>query len=114
MEDTQRYISLLNIERFSDQLLTDCDRAMRSTVMKLLVAEEDRLGSCYEQLDRLRWHIQRCNDVVERQLALIARMEERGRDIVAAERLLSCFLETKALYEKMAAKICRELEDSRL
>jgi hypothetical protein len=114
MDALERFVCDQNVAQFRDLLTTEMDAARRAVLLKLLVAEECKLGFDVEQLANTDREIGRCRGHVERQRTLVAEMERDGRETARASLLLETLTESLAAHEQHRRRICDRLEQSRL
>jgi len=90
-----------NIHHLRDELCSETDPAQRARLQKLLVEEEDRLGSTVELLDDIEREMKKNDVLIARQTALVVSMERNGHIGVAEARtLLGCLTDVQALHER--------------
>ena len=94
------FTAKLNIELYRDRLRTEADPETASTLHKLLIEEEDRLGFDLEQLEKIVREIADGRSRVERQLSLIEELETNGHDANSAKAILSNLCKTLLIYEQ--------------
>jgi hypothetical protein len=97
-----------NIVHFEDLLKTDIGLGRRSMVLKLLLAEEQKLGDYSEEhLAALERHIADTNQRIARQRTIIAQLSANGnaRAARSAELLLSALIDTQDLYHQHRARV---------
>jgi hypothetical protein len=94
-----------NISHYRDQLLTELDPKTRTTLVQLLVHEEDRLGSSIEQFTQARQHIVKCNEHITRLRSEILDLQRNGRGTAQAESLLASYVKVKELHEHYCERI---------
>lgn len=108
MRTTERYVARANIDHYLDLLSKpDVPPANRTTITKLLIAEEDRLGHDLEQVefaeDRTAMGRVRVNRLRSLRNSFIAGSTER----LQADRLLSNLEAIQHLLEQ----VCRSKRD---
>ncbi len=87
-----RFIAQANIDHYLDLLKDDGVSAhTRSTINKLLIEEESRLGHGREQLDFVESRAAICRDRADRQRRLMDSFAHGSSDWVLAESLLVNF-----------------------
>jgi hypothetical protein len=110
-----RFIARANIKHFRDRLWSETDPVTRSSLQKLLVAEEDKLAASFELLADIETHIADGNLRIERQRDLVAAMERDGRDgLPKARDLLYGLLESQVLHKEFRERILVKVERNRL
>jgi len=82
------YVSKQNVLRFRDLLRSEIDPTRLSDLQRVLVDEENRLGSNYERLEDIDREIAKADQRIELQRTLVANIEREGRDATAAKALL--------------------------
>jgi hypothetical protein len=91
-----RFIARENLKHFRDRLRCEVDPATRTTLHRLLVAEEDKLSADLGLVDDLEREISKCDAMIERQQALVAGIEVNGGDGAVARTLLEAIVEAKS------------------
>lgn len=88
----QRFIERANVDHYLE-LLKDGDvpSQTRSTITKLLIEEEDKLGHSHEQLEFAESRATACRARADRQRRLMDSFSPGSDDWVQAERLLVNF-----------------------
>jgi hypothetical protein len=102
------FIAELNIAHFENLLKTDIGLGRRSTVLRLLLAEEQKLGNYSEEhLAALDRHIAKNDEFIARQREMIAQLNGNGhaRAARSAELLLNALLDAQGLYHQHRARI---------
>jgi hypothetical protein len=97
-----------NIAHFEELLKTDIGLGRRSMVLKLLLAEEQKLGNYSEEhLSALDRHIANTNERIARQRTIIAQMNANGdaRAARSAELLLNALIDAQDIYLQHRARI---------
>jgi hypothetical protein len=56
MDNTAQFVSNLNVARFEDRLRFEHDPAIRASLQRLLLEEEDKLGCRVERLGNVQRH----------------------------------------------------------
>lgn len=101
----RRYIHALNIAHFATLLDAETAPKKRATLMKLLVGEEDQLGSSHEDLRQADARIAIGQQLIERQRALITLLSGDGRDTKDARTCLVRLMEVQTLFVSYREKI---------
>jgi hypothetical protein len=109
-----RFVARENIKHFRDRLRAEVDPAMRTTLQKLLVEEEDKLAADVGLVDDLEREISKCDAMIERQQALIAGIEANGGDGALARTLLEAVVEAKFIDQQFRQKVAIRIEECRL
>lgn len=104
------FIGINNVEHFADQLSSEVDRTKRAILMRLLVEEEDKLGTGLQQLGVAELRIATGHRLIAKQKALIAHMECNGRDSREARDLLGTLVEVQTLFERYRHTIMRVMD----
>jgi hypothetical protein len=98
----------LNIAHFERLLETDISLGRRSSLLKLLLAEEQKLGYYSEEnLAALDRHIAKNDEFIARQRDRIAQFNGNGHGRAArsAELLLTALIDTQDLYHQHRTRI---------
>lgn len=114
MDALERFVCDQNVAQFRDLLTREMDAARRTVLLRLLVAEECKLGFDMEQLANTDREIARCRAHVERQRTLVAELKRDGRDTARASALLETLTQSLAAHEQHRRRICEKLDQSRL
>ncbi len=61
-----RFVTEQNVSHYVDRLHSGTDAVTRSTLLKLLLEEENMLGPTREQLARTDWDIDKLRRIIER------------------------------------------------
>lgn len=96
MDETQKFVSELNISRFLDWLAADQEPAQRALRTRLLIAEEDRFGSAAEKLDMVEHCLESCASRIMAQRLRLEGMPPDHPQRAPAERLLMNMIETRS------------------
>lgn len=75
-----RFIARENIRHYRDMLLSDIEPKIRSSVQRLLVEEEDKLGKDLELLADIERHIAEGARRIEAQRMRVSAMQSAGHD----------------------------------
>jgi hypothetical protein len=97
-----------NLEQFAT--LLGSDPTKRSTLMTLLIEEENKFGAGYERLDAADQWVAAGRDRIEKQRDLIARLSEAGHDMATAHQQLRGFMEIQSLFEGYRRHLAARLE----
>ncbi|CDX56164.1 conserved hypothetical protein [Mesorhizobium plurifarium] len=92
-----RFIARENIKHFVDRLHTETDQRTRSTLQKLLIAEEDKLAKLSERLDVMDHNVLRITDLAVMQRARLNGAHMDGDGAALARRHLE---NLEQLYER--------------
>src|SRR5512146_2938763 len=94
-----RFIARENIRHFRDKLLSDVDGAVRLSVERLLLAEENKLGHDLELLADVHEHIAECDRRIEAQRARVSTMLADGHNgFVRANAFLNHMMESRRIF----------------
>ena len=85
-----RFSAQENIELYRRELENGVDEPMRSTVLRLLVEEENRFGHTREQLHKLDRHIARLSEIMARHVELMDKLQSMGSPLRRASVVLAC------------------------
>lgn len=107
-----RFVTRANINRFRDRLRSETDAALRSSLQKLLVEEEDKLAADLALLADLAREILKCQQWIERQRLRIEDLERDGHDATAAIALLNSVTESLIIHQEYRQRIATRLEQS--
>ena len=100
-----RFIVQKNITHYRRQLENGVDEPRRATMLRLLVEEENHLGHTREQLAQLDGHISRLNEIMERHLDLMDKLQSIGHSSERAWMMLGTFNDLMAVYIEHRQKI---------
>jgi hypothetical protein len=100
MDDTAQFVSDLNVGRFADRLRFEHNPAIRASLQRLLLEEEDKLGYRVERLGNVQRHISEGGRRIAMQKALIAKLMTEGQDVTLAESMLSKLVEIQKMFEQ--------------
>jgi hypothetical protein len=103
-----RFFAEQNVAYFERLLKTDLRPGRRSMVLKLLLAEEQKLGDYSEEhLAALDRHIADTGERIARQCTIIAQLSANGnaRAARSAELLLNALIDTQDLYHQHRARV---------
>jgi hypothetical protein len=112
MDTLEKFVCEQNVVRFRERLEVETDAARRSMTIRLLIAEEDRLGFTLEQLANVDRHIVRCRELVDRQQERVSRMQGNGADNGQAVSLLETLRESLLAHEHYRRRICKNLDST--
>ncbi len=109
-----RFIAQENIRHFSDRLRYEVDLDKRSSLQKLLVDEEDKLGSDLELIAEVDRFIASFESLIQTQSALVAALERDGDDRAPPARsLLDGLAQSQTLYKEYRHKIVHAVRIAR-
>jgi hypothetical protein len=112
--DSFVFIARKNVQHFRDRLRSEADPATRATLQKLLVQEEDKLTADLALVDDLEREISRCDAIIERQEALVVRLNSNGSDEATARTLLGALAETKTIHQQYRERVAIRIANSRV
>jgi hypothetical protein len=104
------FVHSLNIEKFADMLALETAPGTRATLMKLLVEQEDQLGTGLEQLEEVNSRISRGQMLINAQRALITRFNKSGKDTAEAKNLLARLMAVQLLFVSRRQQIVEKLD----
>jgi hypothetical protein len=113
MSNMAQFVSDLNVARFLDKLRVERNPALRASLRRLLLEEEDKLGSNLERLGRVQHHIAEGRRRITRQKALIERLEAKGHDVKVAEGTLHNLIEIQEIFEQYRRTILDAVDRNR-
>ena len=113
MSDMAQFVSDLNVARFLDKLRVERNPALRASLRRLLLEEEEKLGSNLERLGRVQRHIAEGRRRITRQKALIERLEAKGHDVKVAEGTLHNLIEIQEIFEQYRRTILDAVDRNR-
>ncbi len=110
-----RFVVQANIDHYLD-LLKDGDVSghRRSTIHKLLVEEEGKLGHGLEQLEFAQSRAAKCRSQADRQRRLLTSLDHGSRDRALAESLLVNFESLAQWVEHYCHDLRRRMNESGL
>jgi hypothetical protein len=112
MSNMAQFVSDLNVARFLDKLRVERNPALRASLRRLLLEEEDKLGS-KERLGRVQHHIAEGRRRITRQKALIERLEAKGHDVKVAQGTLHNLIEIQEIFEQYRRTILNAVDRNR-
>ena len=112
--DLAEWIAVQNVTRFTDQLRSESDPFRRQRLQTLLIEEEDRLASNYEQLAKFEDEIAKSEERINFQRARVAAMESAERDTTAARSVLENLVQIQAIYKQHRQRIVETIGRSAL
>jgi len=104
-----KFIAEQNVARFRNELENGADGPQRSTLLRLLVEEEDRLGLTREQLEETQRQIERIKQVIAKQTETVAMLKANGHSMEKAERSLANLVDLVIVHEERRKKIAAAL-----
>ena len=114
MGEIERFIIRENIDRFAEHLAREADSDKRSTLFRLLIAEEDKLGKDLEQLAAVERCIREIRAKIARQRDLLERLATETEALRLANTLLVTLENTHALLDGHRDRLNGEIERSSL
>ena len=112
--DLAEWIAIQNVTRFTDELRSEPDPFRRQRLQTLLIEEEDRLASNYEQLAKFEAEIAKSEERINFQRARVAAMESAERDTTAARSVLENLVQIQAIYKQHRQRIVETIGRSAL
>ena len=109
-----KYVAQANIDHYFDLLKSDLPADKKSTINKLLIEEENKLGHDREQLEFAESRAAACRDRADRQKRLLDSFDPSSPDWVQAERLLVNFESLAQFVEGFCQQMRRRVTESRL
>lgn len=103
-----------NVDIYLSKLRSTVDPAERANILRLLIAEEDRMGRTAEHLDKARDRIADGRDRICRLRETIVELEQAGLSTEKAVFRLETMERTQALFEDHCQHLRRALERSHL
>ena len=113
MHNTAEFVSDLNIERFLEKLRFEPDPAVRGSLRRLLLEEENKLGLILERLGKVQHDIAENRGRITRQKVLIDRLGANGHDVMPAESLLRNLIEINEILERYRRTILGAISRNR-
>jgi hypothetical protein len=106
-----RFVARQNVKRCRSRLETETDPTKRSVLLKLLVAEEDKLGRDYELLVEVEREIVKGDGRITRQEVIIDNLQHDGKESSMAKALLETFTLTQLAYADYRRKILAVIDN---
>jgi len=110
MDPIEKFVCEQNIARWRQQLETETNAGRGSAVIRLLVAEETKLGLTLEHLAGVDRYIGRCRALIARQKAIIEELHGNGHDVSQARVLLDTLMQSLTTHERYRSGICNEID----
>jgi hypothetical protein len=108
----ERFIASANVDHYLDLLkIPDISTHARSTITKLLIEEEDKLGRDCAQLEFVESRAATCRARADRQRRLMDSFAPGSDDWVQAERLLVNFESLAQFVESFCHQMRRRVND---
>jgi phosphoserine phosphatase len=85
---------------------------MRTTLQRLLVEEENKLAADAELLADVGREIARCQELIEKQRALVSTLDGDGRDVTTASALLKNLTEALSVHRDYNQRVATRLEQN--
>jgi hypothetical protein len=108
-----RFIARENIKHYRRELQNGVDEPTRSTMLRLLVEEENHLGHTREQLGKLDGHISRLSEIIARHVDLMDNLQTIGQPSERASMVLATLNDPMAVYIAHRQKIKAILADGK-
>jgi hypothetical protein len=109
-----RFKAERNVADYRDRLLAETDGTRQAMLVKLLVAEEDRLAFSVDQFAKAHQFIGRCDEHIARLRDEIRRLRSQGRNPAQEEALLTAYTGVRDLHEQYCERIRLNLTGSGL
>jgi len=113
MDTAQRLVQIVqteNIRMVSEKLCDEVVPKNQNILKRRLIEEENRFGFFSWQFDLAQRHIWDFNTIVEKQRALIARMQANGADITLANQSLENLMTARDLFVDFSLRIARKIK----
>jgi thiamine kinase-like enzyme len=98
-------VATQNVARLRRQLENEPDEFARSTVLKLLLHEAEKVCLTRQQLDRIDRHMVELRELTYRQIELVEKGTSKGRVIERALKLLATLNDLMANYQTLRRRI---------
>jgi hypothetical protein len=105
----ERFIHRDNLARFTNLLGAGIDPARRTTLMSLLVSEEDQYGYGHEQLGVAEQFVADCQDHITKLRVLIESLSQKGQSTTKENDMLETLVELKHKFERYRDKIAQRV-----
>ncbi len=110
-----KFLTRANIDHYLDRLNNhDIPALNRTTIAKLLIEEENKLGRSREQLEFAENRAAACRDRADRQRRLLDSFDHGSTQWAQAERLLVNFESIAQLVEGFCQQMRRQVNERRL
>lgn len=93
-----KFVARENVRRLRRELENGVEPNTRTTMLGLLVEEENLLGYSYEQLARLDRHISRLAEIMARQVQIGDALRANGHPTAQAELIMATYNDLMACY----------------
>jgi len=104
-----KFIAEQNVTHFRNELENGADGPRRSTLLKLLVEEENRLGLTRQQLEEMERQIERIKLVMAEQTETVALLKANGHPVEKAEKSLANLADLVIVHDERRKKIAAAL-----
>ena len=112
MQPFDSFVQSTNVDRYLDQLAAEGDHVKRTTLLKLLVEEEDKLGRNREELVKAERRVSDGKHRLQTLSSVATGLVESGRNINGTVTLLVTMQDTQRLLERHYRKLCDELGET--
>jgi len=113
MDSTAQFVSDLNVARFLEKLRLEDDPAIRASLQRLLLEEEDKFGRGADRIGNVQRHIAEGSRQIALQKALIARLRINGQDVRRAENTLRNLIEIQRIFERYRQVVLDAIDRNR-
>jgi signal transduction histidine kinase len=103
------FVARQNVTRFRNELENGAEGARRQTLLKLLIAEEERLGLTRERHDEINQQIVRIKAIISKQRETIDMLKANGHSMERAESSLANLSDLLAVHEEWRERISAAL-----
>ncbi len=107
------FIARENIKHYRRELQNGVSEPTRTTMLRLLVEEENHLGHTREQLGKLDRHIARLSEIMARHVELMDGLQSNGQSSERAAMVLATYNDLMAVYIAHRQTITAELADGK-
>lgn len=104
-----KFIARENIKHFRQELEQGVDQPQRTTMLRLLIEEENHLGLTGQQRNELDHYISRLSELMARQAELIDNLRSRRQPTKRSELVLATLNDLMATYIAHRQKISEQL-----
>jgi hypothetical protein len=108
-----QFVARENIKHFRRELENGVDEPTRSTMLKLLVEEENHLGLTREQLAKLDRHVSRLSEITARHVELMDKLHSNGQSLERAWMVLTTYNALMEVYTAHRQRITDRLAEER-
>jgi hypothetical protein len=108
-----KFIARENIKHYRHELENGVVQPTRSTMLRLLVEEENHLGLTREQLAKLDHHISQLSEIMARHVELMDNLQSIGQTSDRASMVLATYNDLMAAYIAHRQTITAALADGK-